>query len=357
MDFMQEAANEALLAMGNCSPNPPVGAIIVSKDNKIIGRGHTQRFRHNHAEIEAINSCNEDLKESTLFTTLEPCNLTLNTPPCTDQIIKSKIKHVVVGAKDINPKINGAGINELIKANIKTEMSKINKTINYSLEAYNHYVKTKTPFLTLKMAMSLDGKIATNTGDSKWISGKESRKLVHKYRSNTDAILTGINTVIEDNPTLNVRLKNNKKAYQPKKIIIDTKGKIPLDSNCLDSNCIIVTSEMNEKTKNELIAKSVVIEKVPLNKAGRVDLTYLYGILLKHNLTNIFIECGGTLSSELLRLKLIHKILMFISPKIIGGSEYVPFSNIESDKMTDIVNMKNIEHTKVGEDILIKGWF
>ena len=103
---MQEAANEALLAMGNCSPNPPVGAIIVSKDNKIIGRGHTQRFKDNHAEIEAINSCNEDLKESTLFTTLEPCNLTLNTPPCTDQIIKSKIKHVVVGSKDINPKID-----------------------------------------------------------------------------------------------------------------------------------------------------------------------------------------------------------------------------------------------------------
>ena len=109
----------------------PVGAVIVV-DQKIIGRGHTQRFKHNHAEIEAINSCNEDLKESTLFTTLEPCNLTLNTPPCTDQIIKSKIKHVVVGSKDINPKINGAGINELIKANIKTEMSKINKTINYS---------------------------------------------------------------------------------------------------------------------------------------------------------------------------------------------------------------------------------
>ena len=357
MDFMQEAANEALLAMGNCSPNPPVGAIIVSKDNKIIGRGHTQRIGYNHAEIEAINSCSEDLEESTLFTTLEPCNITINTPPCTDQIIKSKITHVVVGAKDINPKINGAGITDLIEGNVKTEISKLNKTVNYTLEAYNHYVKTKTPFLTLKMAMSLDGKIATNTGNSKWISGKESRELVHQYRSNTDAILTGINTVIEDNPTLNVRLKNSQKMYQPKKIIIDTKGKIPLNSNCLDSNCIIITSEMSEKTKNKLIEKSVKIEKVPLNQSGRVDLTFLYEILLKHNLTNILIECGSTLSSELLKLKLIHKILMFISPNIIGGSEHVPFSKIESDKMSDIVNLKSIKHSNVGNDILIKGWF
>ncbi|MFL2767176.1 MAG: bifunctional diaminohydroxyphosphoribosylaminopyrimidine deaminase/5-amino-6-(5-phosphoribosylamino)uracil reductase RibD [Dehalococcoidia bacterium] len=357
MDFMQEAANEALLAMGNCSPNPPVGAIIVSKDNKIIGRGHTQRIGYNHAEIEAINSCSEDLEESTLFTTLEPCNITINTPPCTDQIIKSKITHVVVGAKDINPKINGAGITDLIEGNVKTEISKLNKTVNYTLEAYNHYVKTKTPFLTLKMAMSLDGKIATNTGNSKWISGKESRELVHQYRSNTDAILTGINTVIEDNPTLNVRLKNSRKMYQPKKIIIDTKGKIPLNSNCLDSNCIIITSEMSEKTKNKLIEKSVKIEKVPLNQSGRVDLTFLYEILLKHNLTNILIECGSTLSSELLKLKLIHKILMFISPNIIGGSEHVPFSKIESDKMSDIVNLKSIKHSNVGNDILIKGWF
>ncbi|MFL2634584.1 MAG: bifunctional diaminohydroxyphosphoribosylaminopyrimidine deaminase/5-amino-6-(5-phosphoribosylamino)uracil reductase RibD [Dehalococcoidia bacterium] len=354
---MQEAANEALLAMGNCSPNPPVGAIIVSKDNKIIGRGHTQRIGYNHAEIEAINSCSEDLEESTLFTTLEPCNITINTPPCTDQIIKSKITHVVVGAKDINPKINGAGITDLIEGNVKTEISKLNKTVNYTLEAYNHYVKTKTPFLTLKMAMSLDGKIATNTGNSKWISGKESRELVHQYRSNTDAILTGINTVIEDNPTLNVRLKNSRKMYQPKKIIIDTKGKIPLNSNCLDSNCIIITSEMSEKTKNKLIEKSVKIEKVPLNQSGRVDLTFLYEILLKHNLTNILIECGSTLSSELLKLKLIHKILMFISPNIIGGSEHVPFSKIESDKMSDIVNLKSIKHSNVGNDILIKGWF
>ena len=357
MDFMQEAANEALLAMGNCSPNPPVGAIIVSKDNKIIGRGHTQRIGYNHAEIEAIDSCSEDLEESTLFTTLEPCNITINTPPCTDQIIKSKITHVVVGAKDINPKINGAGITDLIEGNVKTEISKLNKTVNYTLEAYNHYVKTKTPFLTLKMAMSLDGKIATNTGNSKWISGKESRELVHQYRSNTDAILTGINTVIEDNPTLNVRLKNSRKMYQPKKIIIDTKGKIPLNSNCLDSNCIIITSEMSEKTKNKLIEKSVKIEKVPLNQSGRVDLTFLYEILLKHNLTNILIECGSTLSSELLKLKLIHKILMFISPNIIGGSEHVPFSKIESDKMSDIVNLKSIKHSNVGNDILIKGWF
>ena len=357
MDFMQEAANEALLAMGNCSPNPPVGAIIVSKDNKIIGRGHTQRIGYNHAEIEAINSCSEDLEESTLFTTLEPCNITLNTPPCTDQIIKSKIKHVVVGAKDINPKINGAGITDLIKGNVKTEISKLNKTVNYTLEAYNHYVKTKTPFLTLKMAMSLDGKIATNTGNSKWISGKESRELVHQYRSNTDAILTGINTVIEDNPTLNVRLKNSQKMYQPKKIIIDTKGKIPLNSKCLDSNCIIITSEMSEKTKNKLIEKSVKIEKVSLSQSGRVDLTFLYEILLKHNLTNILIECGSILSSELLKLKLIHKILMFISPSIIGGSKHVPFSKIESDKMSDIVNLKSIKHSNVGEDILIKGWF
>ena len=357
MDYIKEVANESLLAMGKSSPNPPVGAIIVSSQNKIIGRGHTQNIGGNHAEIEAINNATESLTNSTLYTTLEPCNITGNTPPCTEAIIKNKITHVVICQKDPNPKINGNGIKILNENNVTTEIVERIEIVEYALEAYNHFTTTKTPFFTLKLAMSLDGKLATNSGNSKWISGIRSRELVHQYRSDVDAIVTGIGTVIKDNPQLNVRLENINKSNQPKKIILDTNGRIPINSQCIDSNTIIICSNINDKIENELLNKSVTIEKIPKNNSGSLDLKYLNDILIKHKLINIFVECGPTLSSELIKLNLIQKLLIFISPKVIGGSKYVPFANINSDEMSKVFNLKKIQQSKIGEDILIKGWF
>ena len=357
MDYIKEVAKESLLAMGKSSPNPPVGALIVSSENKIIGRGHTQKIGGNHAEIEAINNATESLENSTLYTTLEPCNITGNTPPCTEAIINNKIKHVVICQKDPNPEINGNGIKILNEHNITTEIVDKIEIVEYALEAYNHFIKTKTPYFTLKLAMSLDGKIATNTGKSKWISGIQSRQLVHKYRSDVDAIITGVGTVIKDNPQLNVRLENISKSNQPKKIIFDTNGRIPIDSQCLDSNTIIICSNINDKIEHELLNKSVTIEKIPTSNSGSLDLKYLNDILLKHKLINVFVECGPTLTSELMKLNLIQKLLIFISPKIIGGSKYVPFANINSDEMSKVFNLKKIQHSQIGKDILIKGWF
>jgi diaminohydroxyphosphoribosylaminopyrimidine deaminase/5-amino-6-(5-phosphoribosylamino)uracil reductase len=357
MDFIQEAIKEAFNAMGKSTPNPPVGAIIVSKDNRIIGRGHTQSYGRNHAEIEAINNSNENLGGSTLYTTLEPCNILNNTPPCTDTIIKSKIKHVVIGAIDVNSDINGRGIKQLNENGITTELIKDNDKIEYTLESYNHFVIHKTPFVTLKLALSIDGKLATNSGDSKWISSEQSRNLVHKYRSDADVIITSVNTVIADNPRLNVRLENYTKNYQPRKIILDTNGRIPVDSQCLDSNTIVITSKMNKKVSDVLISKSVIIEKIPLNESGKLDLNYLPRILLKNNMINVLVECGSALSSELLKLNLLNKLLLFVSPKIIGGSKFIPFSNINSDKMNNVIYPKKVRNSQLDEDMLVKVWF
>ena len=356
MDFIQEAIKEAFNAMGKSTPNPPVGAIIVSKDNRVIGRGHTQSYGENHAEIEAINKSNANLEGSTLYTTLEPCNIFNNTPPCTDSIIKNKIKHVVIGAIDINSDVNGRGIKQLNDNGITTELIKNNEDIEYTLESYNHFIIHKTPFLTLKLALSIDGKLATNSGESKWITSEQSRNLVHEYRSNSDVIITGVNTVIADNPKLNVRLEHYTKDYQPKKIILDTNGRIPIDSKCLDSNTIVITSNMNKEISDVLVSKSVIIEKIPLNEEGKLDLNYLPEILLKNNMINVLIECGSVLSSELLKLNLLNKLLLFISPKIIGGSKFTPFSNINSDKMSNVISPKRVKNIQLDKDMLVKAW-
>ncbi len=180
---------------------------------------------------------------------------------------------------------------------------------------------------------------------------------MHKYRSDADVIITSVNTVIADNPRLNVRLENYTKNYQPRKIILDTNGRIPVDSQCLDSNTIVITSKMNKKVSDVLISKSVIIEKIPLNESGKLDLNYLPRILLKNNMINVLVECGSALSSELLKLNLLNKLLLFVSPKIIGGSKFIPFSNINSDKMNNVIYPKKVRNSQLDEDMLVKVWF
>ena len=353
---MSEAINQAKLAMGLTSPNPPVGAVIVSKQNKIIGMGHTQAYGKNHAEIEAIKSSSSNIQNSTLYTTLEPCNIEINTPPCTKEIIKNKIKHVIIGSTDPNPKINGRGIKMLEDKGITTEIYKYDETLEYTLESYKYFVKYQKPFFTVKYAMSLDGKIASNTGDSKWISSEKSREYVHRIRANSDAILTGVNTIIYDDPQLNVRLSNYQKKHHPKKIILDTNGRVPYDSKSLDSNCILITSKIENKLKNKLHSKGVTIEHIPTGKNKKLDLGYLPEVLIKYNLINIFVEAGSTLPGELLYNNLVNKIILFISPKIIGESKFVPFVSKGINKIINSYKPKKIINSSIEDDILIKAW-
>ena len=353
---MSEAINQAKLAMGLTSPNPPVGAVIVSKQNKIIGMGHTQAYGKNHAEIEAIKSSSDNLQNSTLYTTLEPCNIEINTPPCTKEIIKNKIKHVIIGSTDPNPKINGRGIKILEDKGITTEIFKYDEALEYTLESYKYFVKYQKPFFTVKYAMSLDGKIASNTGDSKWISSEKSREYVHHIRANSDAILTGVNTIIYDDPQLNVRLSNYQKKHHPKKIILDTNVRVPYDSKSLDSNCILITSKIENKLKDKLHSKGVTIEHIPTGKNKKLDLGYLPEVLIKYNLINIFVEAGSTLPGELLYNNLVNKIILFISPKIIGESKFVPFGSKGINKIINSYRPKKIINSSIEDDILIKAW-
>jgi len=263
---------------------------------------------------------------------------------------------VIIGSTDPNPKINGRGIKILEDKGITTEIFKYDETLEYTLESYKYYVKYQKPFFTVKYAMSLDGKIASKTGDSKWISSKKSREYVHHIRSNSDAILTGVNTIIYDDPQLNVRLPNYQKKHQPKKIILDTNGRVPYNSKSLDSNCILITSKIENKLKDKLHSKGVTIEHIPTGKDKKLDLGYLPEVLIKYNLINIFVEAGSTLPGELLYNNLVNKIILFISPKIIGESKFVPFGSKGIDKIINSYKPKKIINSSIEDDILIKAW-
>ena len=263
---------------------------------------------------------------------------------------------MIIGSTDPNPKINGRGIKILEDKGITTEIFKYDETLEYTLESYKYFVKYQKPFFTVKYAMSLDGKIASKTGDSKWISSKKSREYVHHIRSNSDAILTGVNTIIYDDPQLNVRLPNYQKKHQPKKIILDTNGRVPYNSKSLDSNCILITSKIENKLKDKLHSKGVTIEHIPTGKNKKLDLGYLPEVLIKYNLINIFVEAGSTLPGELLYNNLVNKIILFISPKIIGESKFVPFGSKGIDKIINSYKPKKIINSSIEDDILIKAW-
>src|SRR5574341_669077 len=226
LKFMQRALNLAKKGLGNTSPNPMVGAVVV-KNGKILGTGYHRKAGEEHAELIVLKEVREKAKSATLYVNLEPCSHFGQTPPCTEAIISSGIKRVICAMIDTNPKVNGKGIEMLQKNKIKVEVGLLEKEAKKLNEVYLKYITTGLPFVILKWASTLDGKIATMEGDSKWISNEESRRFAHKLRSQVDAVLVGVETVIKDYPELNTRLVKGK---NPVKIILDTKGRIPEDS-------------------------------------------------------------------------------------------------------------------------------
>lgn len=355
--YMKLALENAEKGAGKVNPNPMVGAVIV-KNEKIIGSGFHEYFGGAHAEVNAFKNTTESVEGATMYVTLEPCSHYGKTPPCADKIIEEKIKRVVIGTLDPNPLVSGKGVKKLIDAGIEVSVGVLEEECKKINEVFMKYIKYKKPFVVMKCAMSLDGKICTKNGESKWITGEEARKHVHKTRNMLSAIMVGVDTVIKDNPRLTSRIDKGK---NPTRIIVDSTLRIPLDSNVLvdeyKDKTIIATTISADKEKiayiENLGAKVLIVNE----KEKRVDLNDLMNKLGEMNIDSILLEGGGTLNFSALKEKIVDKVQVYIAPKIIGGSlAKTPVEGVGIDKLKEAFSLRELKIQTLDKDIFIEGY-
>jgi len=356
---MKMALALARKGQGFTSPNPMVGAVIVN-NGKVVGKGYHRAVGEAHAEINAINNAGIASKGATLYVSLEPCNHTGRTPPCSVEICKAGINRVVVAMNDPNPDVNGGGINYLKSRGIKVKSGVCENEAKRLNEAFIKHVTTKRPFVIVKCASTLDGRIATRTGDSKWISGEESRAFVHNLRHAVDGIMVGINTIKKDNPALTTRLQNIT-GRDPVRIILDTNLSIPEGAKTLrldsDSDTIIITGgSVPEDKKIRLEAHGAKIIKVPV-KNNLIDLDQLMDKLGALGIISLLIEGGSRVIASALSAKIVDKVVFFYGPKILGGDDGVPVCKGPGpDLMNRCIPVKNINVRRFGDDVMIEGY-
>ena len=355
--FMQEAIELADQAIPFAYPNPGVGAIITKK-NKIIGKGHTARFGGLHAEVQAINSVKQKkmLSGATLYTTLEPCCHVGKTPPCTDAIIKSGITKVFVGIIDPDKHVAGAGIKALQRAGIIVKTGDGIELIKSQLQPYLYSRINQLPFMTAKLASSIDGKIATSSGNSQWISNKKSRLIVHQMRKNVDAVLVGSQTIIKDNPNLTARYGKKLYKNQPTRIAIDSNGVIPIGSNIFnnDSKTLIMTTTSSSNKWRTAIKKKghdyIIIPK----RSNKVDLYKCAEALYELGMIHVLVEGGGKLIGALIKRELISNINIFYAPRIIGNKNAINMiDGLKFNSVDQSLQLSELSYQLVDEDISI----
>lgn len=354
--YMRLALRLALKAKGATSPNPMVGAVVV-KRGKIIGQGYHQKAGSPHAEAIALDRAGKSAEGATLYVTLEPCTHFGRTPPCVDRVVRSGVKEVVIGMIDPNPLNNGKSLEILRMHKIKARWGVLEKELRRINEPFIKYITRRMPYVTVKVAESLDGKIATKSGDSKWITSDKSRSFAHRMRRFYDAIMVGVNTVRRDNP----RLKAWFSECQPRKIIVDSQLSTPCNANIFsgEQGVIIATvaANLGQQTDNrQLLGKKAVILEVKEN-AGQVNLKDMMKKLAKEGISNILVEGGGTLIGSLVDAGLVDKVLFFVSPKIIGGKDAISSVMGQGIQRIDkAVKLRDVTCRRMGEDFLFEGY-
>ncbi len=361
MDYMEQALSMAKLALGQVSPNPAVGAVVV-KNEEIIGKGYTQPPGSSHAEIVALEQAGDNSRGAAIYVTLEPCCHYGRTPPCTESIIEAGISEVHMAILDPNPLVSGKGKAALENAGIKTFLGEKDKKAREINEAYIKFQLTGLPFVTVKYAMSLDGKIATFTGDSKWISGEESRHFVHNLRYMNDAVMAGVNTVLADDPQLTARCgggRGGTAKKQPLRIIIDGMGVTPVTARvfCEPGKTIVVIGrKTTEREREAYQSVGAEILEIP-SKDGYIELKELMAELGKRQIMSVLVEGGSILFGSLFDQKLVHKVVAFVAPIIIGGEKAkTAIGGRGVEKIMDAVKLKNIVEERFGDDIMFIGY-
>lgn len=354
--YMRLAMQLAGNAIGRTSPNPLVGAVIV-KDNQVVGCGWHRKAGTPHAEVHALNQAGELAQGADVYVTLEPCAHYGKTPPCSKALVEAKVKNVYGGLLDVNPKVAGKGFKILEDAGIHVEYGFLQDELRKQNEVFFKWIEHKKPFIVLKAAMTLDGKIATATGQSKWITNETSRAYGYKLRDIYDGIMVGINTVIEDNPMLTARVDGGK---NPIRIVVDSSLKIDINANVVQdksAKTIVATTDKADKDKIlKLQAQDVDVIVVDKDENDKVDIEKLLDILGQQNICSILVEGGATLSGSFVAKKLVDKVYFFIAPKIVGGKEAkTPVAGIGILNLQEALALKDIQIEKLEEDILIIG--
>jgi diaminohydroxyphosphoribosylaminopyrimidine deaminase/5-amino-6-(5-phosphoribosylamino)uracil reductase len=350
--FMRLALRLARRGLGKVSPNPMVGAVIV-KEGRIIAQGYHHAFGGDHAEVDALKNAGEDVPGATMYVTLEPCRHYGKTPPCTDAIIKNKISRVVIGMSDPDPKMRGESVRLLNERGIETIVGVLENECRALNESYIKHRSTGVPYVTVKFAQTLDGRIATAGGSSRWIASPESLKLAHKLRAQNDAILVGAGTVTKDNPELTTRLV---KGRNPLRVVLDSNLRIPPDvkvfKNLDKAPTLLATTAWDaQKTLAERRALGLDVLIVPPDANGQVDLKQLLKTLGARDITSVLVEGGAETITSFLRLGLADRVIAIIAPKILGkGTDTIGELNI-----TDLSKALKLTFTRVyrsGADIV-----
>ncbi|MCX6906768.1 MAG: bifunctional diaminohydroxyphosphoribosylaminopyrimidine deaminase/5-amino-6-(5-phosphoribosylamino)uracil reductase RibD [Verrucomicrobia bacterium] len=357
-EMMERALALARRAMGQTSPNPMVGAVVV-RNHRIIAEGYHHRAGAPHAEIHALNAAGDRAKGCDLYVTLEPCCTHGRTPPCTDAIIKAGIRRVVVAAVDPNPKHSGQGLELLKKADIRVEVGLLGEAANRLNEPFNKWIRTGMPFLTVKAAMSLDGKIATRTGESKWITGEKSRAFVQELRRAADAVMVGSGTVAADNPRLTVR--DGGVDEQPWRVVVDSGGRTALDAHVFSDEdrlrTMVLTSERAPTPWRKQLADQGVTVLPCALRGDHLDVSDVLKQLSQREIINVLVEGGGSLLGALFDARLVDKVVFFYAPKVIGGTN-APTA-VEGQgigRLKDAVELRNIEWRHLGDDLVLIGY-
>lgn len=351
--YMKTALQLAQSVKGQTDPNPPVGAVIV-KNNRIIGLGAHLQAGEAHAEVHAINMAGKEAENATIYVTLEPCSHIGKTPSCADLIIKNKLARVVIATKDPNELVAGEGIKRLKEAGIDVTVGLLEEEATHINDVFFHYIKTNRPFVTVKSATSLDGKIATKTGESKWITSELAREDVHYYRHTHEAILVGVNTVLQDNPRLTTRLKQGGK--NPIRIVLDTNLNTPLNAHLIqnseaDTIIFVSTNVLDEKIAQFNEFNHVEIIQLPTEKIKISDVLKVLG---EREIASLFVEGGATINDAFLRAGFINQFVLYLAPKLIGGKKApTSFSGKGYSNLKDIFNLKITYVEKIGPDIKI----
>ena len=360
MDYMAQALSLARLALGQVSPNPAVGAVVV-RDGEVVGQGYTHPPGLDHAEVVALKQAGERARGGVMYVTLEPCCHYGRTPPCTQAIINAGISEVHLATLDANPQVSGRGKEELERAGIRVYVGEYEDEAKQTNEAYVKFITEGIPFITVKFAMSLDGKIATRSGDSRWISGEQARKRVHNLRYITDAIMAGVNTILIDDPRLTARCcgKGGMLKKQPLRVIVDSKGRTPLTARVFrepGQTVLVLGRPVGPEVKEAFAQVGAKLWELPSTE-GWVDLEKLLKALGERGITSVLVEGGGVLLGSLFDRALVDKVVTFIAPIIIGGSEAkTAVAGRGVDRVVDSLKLKRVSVERFDEDVMVSGY-
>lgn len=356
--YMSMALQLAKGAMGQTSPNPMVGAILV-KDESIVGMGAHLKAGEAHAEVHAIRMAGEKAKGATLYVTLEPCSHHGKTPPCVEAILTAGIQRVVVAVLDPNPLVAGNGVRRLTEAGLQVSVGVLEDEARRLNEVFFHYITTGKPFVTVKTASTLDGKIATETGHSRWITGERAREEVHRLRSWHDAILVGVNTIIADDPALTTRIQGQEALKQPIRLILDSTLRIPITSRVITDGKAptwVITTKRAASEKCDLLREQGV--KVIVMDQEQIEINEILKILGENKITSVLVEGGSAVNGAFLQAQSINKMIQYFSMKIVGGAQApTSFGGTGLAQMGDAVILDQVEVESVGkQDLRIVGY-